>query len=54
MNLGLKPEREFGELIKLSEQLRDDQDVSRQELLELLTNVRSFEEVKQRINSRLL
>lgn len=49
IGFGLKPGKEFGELIKLSEQLRDDQNVTQETLLELLIGITSFKEVKQRM-----
>lgn len=51
--LGFKPGKEFGELTKLSEQLRDDKNTTREEVLEIIDGSTSIEEAKQKMMKEL-
>lgn len=47
IQLGFKPGIEFGEVIKLSEQLRDDKNFTREQVLRLIGDARTIAEAKQ-------
>lgn len=47
--LGFKGGKDFGELVKLSEQLRDDKNITRESVLEIIAGSASIEEAKQKM-----
>lgn len=53
MALGFKPGKAFGEIILLSEQLRDDYNYTHEQVLELIADTKTFDEVIEKIMQTL-